>query len=165
MPSYLETFETEYLNRRSPMRHLLAVAALLVVPTALPGQQQQGAPVDAARPNRAVVSTAEALGAVRGRLLLLVESQEAHFADHGTYTTSLAALHLAGQGKARSPVVLQITHAARKGWRAAGWHTAHPNKSCVIFVGQFEHFPVAATKTDGKRPSATQSGEPVCDEP
>lgn len=147
------------------MRHLLAVITLLVLPAAIQGQQQQGAPADAARPNRAVVPVGEALGAVRGRLLLLVESQEAHFADHASYTTSLTALHLAGKGKARSPVVIEITHAAKRGWRAAAWHTAHPTKTCVIFVGKIDVFPVAATKTDGKRPIVTQEGQPVCDEP
>jgi hypothetical protein len=108
---------------------------------------------------------AEALGAVRGRLLLLVEAQEAHFADHGSYTKSLAALHLAGQGKARSPVVLDITHAGNRAWRATGWHSAHPNKSCVIFVGKLGDFPVGATKSDGKKPAATEERQAVCDQP
>ena len=147
------------------MRHLIAVVALLGLPTTLYAQQQQGTPADAARAARATVPAAEALGAVRGRLLLLVEAQEAHFADHGSYTTSLKALHLAGQGKARSPVVLDVTHAGKRAWRATGWHSAHPNKSCVIFVGTLGDFPVAATKSDGKKPAVTQAGQAVCDEP
>ncbi len=147
------------------MRRLIAVVALLGLPTTLHAQQQQGTPADAPRATRASIPAAEALGAVRGRLLLLVESQEAHFADHGSYTTSLTALHLSGQGKARSPVVLDITHAGKHAWRATGWHSAHPNKSCVIFVGTLADFPVAATKSDGKKPAATQAGQAVCDEP
>jgi hypothetical protein len=147
------------------MRRFIAVLALVALPTALDAQQQQGAPAHAARPSRPSISTAEALGAVRGRLLLLVEAQEAHFADHSSYTKSLAALHLAGQGKARSPVVLDITHAGKRAWRATGWHSAHPNKTCVIFVGALGDFPVAATKSGGKTPAATQAGQAVCDEP
>ena len=147
------------------MRHLIAVAAMLALPAALYAQQQQGAPAQPARPAKAAVPAVEALGAVRGRLLLLVESQEAHFADHASYTTSLTALHLAGQGQARSPVVINITHAAKRGWRATAWHSAHPNKSCVIFVGKLGDFPVVATKSDGKKPAATDAGQPVCDEP
>jgi hypothetical protein len=147
------------------MRRFIAGVALLGLPTALHAQQQQGAPTDAARSSRPAVPATEAIGAVRGRLLLLVESQEAHFADHGTYTTSLTALHLAGKGQARSPVVIEIAHAAKKGWRAAAWHSAHPSKSCVIFVGKIDHFPVAATRSDGKKPIATQEGQAVCDEP
>jgi hypothetical protein len=147
------------------MRHLIAAVALLGLPTTLYAQQQQGTPANAPRTARPAVPAAEALGAVRGRLLLLVEAQEAHFADHGSYTTSLAALHLAGQGKARSPVVLDITHAGKRAWRATGWHSAHPNKSCVIFVGKLGDFPVAATKSDGKKPATTQEGQAVCDEP
>lgn len=147
------------------MRHLIAVVALLALPTALNAQQQQGTAADGRRSGQPAVSAAEALGAVRGRLLLLVEAQEAHFADHSSYTTSLPALHLSGKGKARSPVVIEITHAAKRGWRGTAWHAAHPNKTCVIFVGKIDHFPVAATKSDGKKPTATQAGEPVCDEP
>jgi hypothetical protein len=146
------------------MRRLIAGVVLLGLPAVLHAQQQQGAPTEA-RSSRPAVSPAEALGAVRGRLLLLVESQEAHFADHGTYTTSLTALHLAGKGQPRSPVVIDITHAARKGWRAAAWHSAHPNKSCVIFVGKIDQLPIAATKSDARKPDTTQEGQPVCDEP
>jgi hypothetical protein len=145
------------------MRHLIAAAALLALPAALDAQQQQGEP-NRGRPS-APVSSAEALAAVRGRLLLLVEAQEAHFADHSSYTTSLTALKMSGRGQAPSPVVLSITHAGRRAWRATGHHSAHPNKSCVIFVGKIEDFPLSATKAGGLRPTAAQAGEPVCDEP
>jgi hypothetical protein len=127
-------------------------------------QRQQGAPADA--PNRSPsISTAEAIGAVRGRLLLLVEAQEAHFADHGTYTKDLAALQLSGKGKARSPVHLEITHASKRSWRATARHSAHPDKSCVIFTGAVSDFPVPATKTDKRQPTPAQAGQPICDDP
>jgi hypothetical protein len=110
------------------MRHLIAVAALLMLPAALDAQQQQGTPSHTPGPSRAPVSSFEALAAVRGRLLLLVEAQEAHFADHSSYTTSLTALKMAGRGQASSPVVLNVTHAGRRAWRATGHHSAHPNR-------------------------------------
>lgn len=144
------------------MRHLIAAVLLLALRAPLQAQQQQGSPVN---PARSAISTAEALGAVRGRLLLLVESQEAHFADHGSYTKDLAALQLSGKGKARSPVVLEVTQASRRAWRATAWHSAHPNRTCVIFVGNLSDLPIAATKSDGRQPTAEQQGRPVCDEP
>jgi hypothetical protein len=147
------------------MRHLIAAAALIAIPAALHGQQQQGAPAHAGAASRATVSPAEALTAVRGRLLLLIEAQEAHFADHNSYTMSLTALKLSGPGQAKSPVILTVTHAGKQAWRATGHHSAHPNKSCVIFVGKIDAFPVPATTTNGRRPTATQAGEPVCDDP
>lgn len=147
------------------MRHLIAAVLLLALRAPLQAQQQQGSPANAARSARSAISTAEALGAVRGRLLLLVESQEAHFADYGSYTKDLAALQLSGKGKARSPVVLVVTQASRRAWRATAWHSAHPNKTCVIFVGNFSDLPIAATKSDGRQPTAEQQGRPVCDEP
>jgi hypothetical protein len=147
------------------MRHLITAAALLALPAALHAQQQQGEPAREPRTSRAPVSSTEALSAVRGRLLLLVEAQEAHFADHSSYTTSLTALKMAGRGQASSPVVLNVTHAGRRSWRATGHHSAHPNRSCVIFVGKIEDFPLSATKVSGLRPTAAQAGEPICDEP
>jgi hypothetical protein len=147
------------------MRHLIAAATLLALPAVLHAQHQQGAPAPAPRTSRAPVSSAEALAAVRGRLLLLVEAQEAHFADHNSYTTNLTALKLSGPGKPQSPVVLNITHAGGRAWRATGRHAAHPNKSCVIFVGHVDDFPLPATKVDGRRPTVAQEGVPVCDEP
>jgi hypothetical protein len=146
------------------MRHLIAAAALLTLPAALDAQQQQGEP-HTARPSRTPVSSAEALAAVRGRLFLLVEAQEAHFADHNAYTTNLTTLTLSGPGQPPSPVILEVTHAGRRAWRATGRHTAHPSKSCVIFVGKIDDFPLPATKADGRRPTVAQKGEPVCDEP
>jgi hypothetical protein len=147
------------------MRYLMIAATLLALPATVRAQQQQGEPGRADRASRPSVSSAEALAAVRGRLLLLVEAQEAHFADHNSYTTSLTALKLSGPGQPHSPVVLSVTHAGRRAWRATGRHTAHPGKSCVIFVGKVDAFPAAATNADGRRPTAAQEREPVCDEP
>jgi hypothetical protein len=144
------------------MRHLIAAAALLALPATLHAQQQQGAP---AQPPRTPVSSAEALAAVRGRLLLLVEAQEAHFADHSSYTTDLIALRMATRGKKQSQVVLNVTHAGGRAWRATGRHTAHLSKSCVIFVGRVDDFPLPATKAEDRRPTAAEEGEPVCDKP
>jgi hypothetical protein len=147
------------------MRHSIAAVALFALPALLHAQQQQGVPAHPPGPARTPVSSAEALAAVRGRLLLLVEAQEAHFADHSSYTTSLTALKMTGRGQAPSPVVLKVTHAGARAWRATGHHSAHPNKSCVIFVGKVDAFPVPATNASGLRPTATQAGEPVCDQP
>jgi hypothetical protein len=147
------------------MRRLIAMVALLALPAALCAQQQQGAPTKAAPPPSTSVSTTEALGAVRGRLLLLVESQEAHFADHSSYTKDLAALQLSGKGNAQSPVVLDVTHAGSRAWRATAWHRAHPNKTCVIFVGRPTDFSLPATKADRRQPTAAQAGQAICDEP
>jgi hypothetical protein len=147
------------------MRRLFVIATLFALPTALPAQRQQGTPTPSAAASRDSLTSEEALIAVRGRLLLLVEAQEAYFADHGSYTTDLSALQMAPTGKARPRVVLNITHANRRAWRATGLHVGYPAKSCVIFGGRVEDFPIAATKAEGRRPTVTQKGEPICDAP
>ena len=147
------------------MRYLVAVAVVLAVPGVLYGQHQQGAAANVARAD-SLTASHEALGAVRERLRELVAAQEAYFVDHQSYTTDLSALELRPRGTGRAQqVVLNVTHAGGRAWRATGRHAGHLHRSCVIFVGDVNDFPLPVTRADGRRPTAAQEGEPVCDKP
>jgi hypothetical protein len=146
------------------MRSLICIAALLILPASLPAQWQQGTPVvSAAHRPRYYTAAEEALAAVRARLRELVEAQDAYFLAHQTYTTNLSALHLPTPEKSGSLVVLHVTHAGGRAWRATGRHADLRAKSCVIFVGDVEGLPLPATNVDHRRPTPDQEGRAVCD--
>jgi hypothetical protein len=147
------------------MRHLLGVAALVVLPAALSAQWQQGTPVtSAAHPPRYYRASEEALAAVRARLRELVDAEEAYFLANQSYTTNLSALRLpAPEGS--SQVVVSVTHAGGRAWRATGHHLALPSKSCVVYVGEVEDFTLPLTKAERRHLKPGREGLPVCDQP
>ena len=147
------------------MRYLLGVAALLALPATAPAQTwQTGTPVtSAAHAPRYYTAADEALAAIRARLRELVDAQEEYFLANRTYTSNLNALRLPAAERARSQVVLEVTHAGGRAWQATGRHPVLLGKSCVIFVGLVEGLPMPRTKLDHRRPTASQEGVTVCD--
>ena len=147
------------------MRHLFGVAALVLLPAALSAQWQQGTPVtSAAHPPRYYTASEEALATVRSRLRDLVEAEEAYFLANQSYTTNLSALRLPtldGSGQ----VVISVTHAGGRAWRATGHHASLPNKSCVVYVGELDDFGLSLTKAERRHLKPGREGLPVCDQP
>jgi hypothetical protein len=147
------------------MRHLLGVAALLGLPAALPAQWQQGTPVtSASHPPAYYSASVEALAAVRARLRELVDAEEAYFLANQSYTTNLSALHLP-TAEASIPVVISVTHAGGRAWRATGHHVSLPNRSCVVFVGEVDEIALPLTKVERRHLKPGREGLPACDQP
>jgi len=95
------------------------------------------------------------LRAAIGRLFV---AQERYFADHGSYTTDIAALGLWKPGT----VWFRVFHAGGGSWIGEAQAHSEPARSCVAFVGELTDFPsVQATASAQLRP--TEEGEPVCD--
>jgi hypothetical protein len=147
------------------MRYLLGVAALLVLPAALPAQWQQGTPVtSAAHPPRYYRASEEALAAVRSRLRELVDAEEGYFLANQTYTTNLSVLRLpAPEGSGQ--IFISVTHAGGRAWRATAYHASLPNKSCVVYVGEIDDFALPLTKAERRHLKPGRDGLPACDEP
>lgn len=147
------------------MRYLLGVAALVLVPTALSAQWQQGTPVtSASHPPRYYKASEEALAAVRARLRELVDAEEAYFLANQAYTTNLNALRLpAPEGSGQ--VVISVTHAGARAWRATGHHVRLPNKSCVVYVGEIDDVALPLTKAERRHLKSGRERLPVCDQP
>lgn len=137
------------------------VAAAVLLPNALRAQSAQHAEATPAAP----VAPALALDTVRQALRAFVVAQEAYFADHGTYTTDIAALRATGRLGAFGTVLFNVGHAGGLGWRGSARHRAVWGKTCVTFVGAPEHYPMPATRAEQRRPAPEQEGEPVCDAP
>ena len=148
------------------MRRLLGVAALLVLPAALSAQWQQGTPVtSASHPPAYYSASEEALAAVRARLRELVDAEEAYFLANQTYTTNLSALRLAAAERGESQVLLTITHAGSRAWRATAHHASLVNKTCVVYVGEVDDLALPLTKAERRHLRAGREGLPVCDQP
>lgn len=94
----------------------------------------------------------------------LIAAEEAYwFNKHESYTTDLAALRESVAKRSPADVVLSVHHAGGRAWAASAEHRGLAGRSCVIYVGSPEDFPAPATKKDGLRPRAQQSGMPLCD--
>ncbi|HJU64572.1 MAG TPA: hypothetical protein VJ596_02795 [Gemmatimonadaceae bacterium] len=110
---------------------------------------------------------ASPVDAMRERLRHLVTSQEAYYADHGTYTTDLSALGLrpAWRVTARDSIMLQVVHAGGRSWTARAIYRVRERElraSCVVFVGDPRDFPTQVT-TDRIGAQATEERVPLCD--
>jgi len=96
----------------------------------------------------------------------LVTAQEGYWANHGTYTTDVAAL---GVFKPRRPpttpadsVWLQVIQAGGRSWWGRAVYLGQRDRSCVIYVGTTADFTAPPT-TDGAQVKAHDEGAPVCD--
>ncbi|HEY3287218.1 MAG TPA: hypothetical protein VGJ96_08875 [Gemmatimonadaceae bacterium] len=144
------------LTRRS-----LGAAAFCCASATLSAQQPAGtaAPQPAAQQPAAPTGPSP-LVTLRSTLRQLVTSQEAYFADHGTYATDLAALKAAGF---RSPTKATLTLLESKatGWSASATHAGVAGATCVIWVGRPSDVKPPKTAREGR---AGREGEPTCDE-
>ena len=122
-----------------------------------------------------LVSTAPGLSAqseptvdLKSQLRNLVTAQEAYWADHGTYTTDVAALGMHRRRQAGAPAArpdslwVQVVQAGGRSWWGRAGHYAYSGKSCIIYVGTMDDFTAPPT-TDGAKAKAQNEGEPLCD--
>jgi hypothetical protein len=63
-----------------------------------------------------------------------------------------------------SQVVLTITHAGSRAWRATAHHASLGNKSCIIYVGEVDDLALPLTKAERRHLRAGREGLPVCDQ-
>jgi hypothetical protein len=100
---------------------------------------------------------------LKQQLRNLVTAQEKYWADHGTYTTDVAAL---GFFRARvavpDSVWVQVVQAGGRSWWGRAVHRAERGKSCIIYVGLIEDFTAPPT-TDAAKVRAEKEGDPICD--
>ncbi len=100
---------------------------------------------------------------LRTAMRLLVTAQEAFYADHGTYTTDIAALHLLKPSNAEAPRVwFRVVQAGGRSWIGDVATPGESPRSCVAFVGELADFP-SVLVTAAKKLKPIEEGEPVCD--
>ena len=138
-------------------RPLFALGLALLVPRAILAQQASAPPTP--------VAPRQALSEMRDALRQLVTGEEAYWAQHESYTTNLDAVRAGMRVQPAKNVVLSIHHAGGRAWAGSAEHRDLPNRSCVIYVGSIEDFPAPATRKDGARPTAKETGMPLCDQP
>jgi len=101
--------------------------------------------------------------AMKSALRNLVVAEENYFADHGTYTTDVAALGLYARGHARTDSIwIQVIHGGGRSWSGRAVHRALRDKSCAIYVGYLSDFP-SRPVTEKDSIAARNEGEPICD--
>jgi len=100
---------------------------------------------------------------MKSALRNLVVAQENYFANHGTYTTDVAALGLYSRGQARADSIwIQVIHGGGRSWSGRAVHRATRDKSCAIYVGYLSDFP-SRPVTDKDSLAVRNEGEPICD--
>jgi hypothetical protein len=133
-------------------RHALLVAGILVPPAALLSANV-GTGAIGSDPNPVL----------RQQLRNLVTAQEKYWADHGTYTTDVAALgFFRPRVTAPDTVWIQVVQAGGRSWWGRAVHLAQRGKSCIIYVGTMEDFTAPPT-TDAAKVRAQREGDPICD--
>lgn len=154
----------------SIVRTLCAAALVPLVPSAALAQAPAVVtpPSAAAAPATGADPVARArITAMRHMLRNLVVAQERYFADHRTYTTDLMAIwgESSGPQKPDSNVVIHVTHAGARAWRATAEHRELEGRSCVIFIGDPAEFPLPATRAANLSPRPDHEGVALCDTP
>ena len=98
------------------------------------------------------------------RLRNLVVQEEQFYADNGTYSRDVSRLsaRVAGDTASVNHVQVQILWAGKKGWNAIASHADAPGKSCTIYVGDREKFPIVP-RTRAEGIEASMEGIPACD--
>lgn len=110
----------------------------------------------------AVVETQQ-LADMASALRNLLVAEEKYWAEHGTYTTELAALGLYPQPKPRPPFLAQVIAAGGRGWSGIAVNR-RLNKSCVIYVGTVDELAVIP-RTVKDRILPSSEGAPACEKP
>jgi len=111
----------------------------------------------------AAARTLDPTSALKSKLRKLVTAQENHWAEHGTYTTDVAALGMFTRSAAGGDSILvQVIQAGGRSWWGRVVHRAHRDRSCVIYVGLTDDFTAPPT-TDGAKVKAQGEAEPACD--
>jgi hypothetical protein len=98
------------------------------------------------------------------RLRALVVQEEAWYAVNGTYGRDAGKVATAQHDTSSTTgrVQVEILYAGKQGWTAIASHPDAPGKSCVVFVGVRDRFPIVPrTRADGN--SAVMEGIPACD--
>jgi hypothetical protein len=98
------------------------------------------------------------------RLRAMIADQEAWYSSHGRYGMNAWTV---SRDKTRADasfeeVQVQVLYAGRKGWTAIATHPDAPGKSCVVFVGDRNGFPIVP-RTRADALDASAEGRPVCD--
>jgi hypothetical protein len=106
-----------------------------------------------------------ALDSARAALHSLVVAQETYFAERGTYTTDLVALREFGRLRSHPGIAFNVAYAGGTAWRGSATPTSLLGKSCVVYAGAHDAFPLVATRAERRRPTEKQEGQPVCDAP
>ena len=102
--------------------------------------------------------------AVTSSLRAVASAQEAHYADHRTYTTDLDVLRTYPGCRIHSNVTITIHSGTAEGWAASGFHARFADRSCVQWVSRPGAVPVPRTLRDSLGGDARPGGV-VCDAP
>ena len=161
---------------RSTFTALAAAAVVALSPALSHAQQsttQTGTPAGATAAAVTPMNTADitAIRQMTAKLRNVLAAQEAVYAEHGTYTTSMTtlakhdpSLSIRATAGRRDSVSVQIIFAGGRGWTGMASHWALRGKSCVVYVGMADELPkLPATRADRRTP--TEEGVPVCDAP
>jgi hypothetical protein len=164
---------------RPTLTTLAALAAAVLAPALAHAQQQTGAPhgtgpaANATAIAAPVNAAAElAIKQMMAKLRNVLAAQDAHYTDHGTYTTSmtslgrydatLAPVKPSNPNPRRDSVSVQIIFAGGRGWTGIASHWGLRGRSCVVYVGIAEELPkVPITRADRRTP--TEESVPACD--
>jgi hypothetical protein len=172
------------MSLRSTFALLAALIVTALAPTAVRAQQQQGTNQSSTQSattttvNAPVNAAGElAIKQMTARLRTVQIAQDAHYIDHGTYTTSMtslgryeSSLAMPKPPKAGAPAVpirrdsvsVQIIFAGGRGWTGIASHWGLRGRSCVVYVGMPEELPkIPITRADRRAP--TEEGVPACD--
>jgi hypothetical protein len=146
---------------------VLALVAVVVSPSLAHAQNAlPAAPtLPAVPPSPAAVASDSAVRNMRTVLRQLAGAEERYVAEHGTYTTDVAALGLfdlaAYRGGRTSRVT--VTFAGGRSWSAESRHVSLEGRSCVMYVGDAASIPGGVPTTLGAHLAAEQRGAPTCD--
>ena len=150
-----------------PILATLGAVALGAVPATLAAQADGPIAAETMSIALPVVARAPitALDSARTAVHSLVVAQETYFAMRGTYTTDLVGLREIGRLRPHPGIAFNVAYAGGTSWRGSATPTSVRGKSCVVFVGAVDAFPLVATRAEQRRPTEKQEGQPVCDAP
>lgn len=149
-------------------RVLITAVAIAVAPGAVRAQAVAAMPAAAASTAMTASDSTRALNEMRTVLRQLTTRQEAYWADHGSYTTDMAALGFftvpRAVDRAATPKAYpQVIFAGSRGWTGMATYR-QLKQTCVIFVGNADELPkLPVTRAD--RRVAAEEGAPTCDAP
>jgi hypothetical protein len=111
------------------------------------------------------IAPESALRAMKERLRNLIAAQEGYWLAHGTFTSDVSALglHVTGSER-REKATVAVIFAGGRGWSAVATHSALPNRTCVVFIGDETTLPRLPSTVRAKKKAETP-GVPLCDTP